>query len=188
MKKLSRRTMLRGAGGIAIALPFLDIMRDSTARAEPGDFPKRLLVCFSPNGMVTPSWEPADGGEALNIAPGSVLEPLAPHASELLLLSGINLTTAMNQPGFPHNLGVSHGLTGEFIVPDPTIPTMEGDRGFANGPSVDQVIAAKVGQKILEWLSSIWAIRLQIATTLLILGMGVVLTVRASYRLAALPG
>ena len=145
MKKLSRRTLLRGAGSIAIALPFLDIMRDKPARAEPGDFPKRLLVCFSPNGMVTPSWEPTEGGEALTIAPGSVLEPLAPHASDLLLLSGINLTTAMNQPGFPHNLGVSHGLTGEFIVPDPSIPSMEGDRGFANGPSVDQVIAAKVG-------------------------------------------
>ena len=60
--------------------------------------------------------------------------------------------------------------------------------GFAATLVVVGVIAAKVGQKILEWLSSIWAIRLQIATTLLILGMGVVLTVRASYRLAALPG
>jgi nickel/cobalt exporter len=60
--------------------------------------------------------------------------------------------------------------------------------GFAATLVVVGVVAAKVGQKILEWLSSIWAIRLQIATTLLILGMGVVLTVGASYRLAALPG
>ena len=46
--------------------------------------------------------------------------------------------------------------------------------------------ATPVGQKILEWLSSIWAVRLQIATTLLILGMGVVLTIGASFRLAVL--
>jgi nickel/cobalt transporter (NicO) family protein len=60
--------------------------------------------------------------------------------------------------------------------------------GFAATLVVVGVVAAQVGQKILEWLSSIWAVRLQVATTLLIFGMGVVLTVGASYRLAALPG
>jgi nickel/cobalt exporter len=60
--------------------------------------------------------------------------------------------------------------------------------GFATTLVVVGVIAAKVGQKVLEWLSSIWVARVQIATTLLILGMGVVLTVKAAYQLAALPG
>jgi nickel/cobalt exporter len=60
--------------------------------------------------------------------------------------------------------------------------------GFASTLVVVGVIAAKVGQKILEWLSSIWVVRVQIATTLLILGMGVVLTVRAAYQVANLPG
>jgi nickel/cobalt transporter (NicO) family protein len=60
--------------------------------------------------------------------------------------------------------------------------------GFATTLVVVGVIAAKVGEKILEWLSSIWVVRVQIATTLLILGMGVVLTVRAAYQIAALPG
>jgi nickel/cobalt exporter len=60
--------------------------------------------------------------------------------------------------------------------------------GFASTLVVVGVIAAKIGEKILDWLSSVWAVRLQIATTLLILGMGLVLTVAASYRLAALPG
>jgi nickel/cobalt exporter len=49
------------------------------------------------------------------------------------------------------------------------------------------IAAAMVGQRVLDWLSSIWAIRLQIATTLLILGMGVVLTVKAASQMAALP-
>jgi nickel/cobalt transporter (NicO) family protein len=57
--------------------------------------------------------------------------------------------------------------------------------GFAATLVVVGVIAAQVGQKILGWLSGIWAVRIQIATTLLILGMGVVLTVRALSQIAA---
>jgi nickel/cobalt transporter (NicO) family protein len=60
--------------------------------------------------------------------------------------------------------------------------------GFAATLVVVGVIAAKVGQKVLEWLSSIWVVRVQIATTLLILGMGVVLSVKAANQLASLPG
>jgi nickel/cobalt exporter len=59
--------------------------------------------------------------------------------------------------------------------------------GFAMTLVVVGIAAAMVGQRVLDWLSSIWAVRLQIATTLLILGMGVVLTVKAASQLAALP-
>jgi nickel/cobalt transporter (NicO) family protein len=58
--------------------------------------------------------------------------------------------------------------------------------GFAATLVVVGIVAAKVGEKVLDWLASIWMIRLQIATSLLIVGMGVVLTIRAS-ELAALP-
>lgn len=60
--------------------------------------------------------------------------------------------------------------------------------GFAATLVVVGVVAAQMGQRILDWLSSIWAMRAQIATTLLILGMGVVLTVKAAYQVAALAG
>jgi len=56
--------------------------------------------------------------------------------------------------------------------------------GFATTLVVVGVIAAQVGQKILGWMSGIWAVRIQIATTLLILGMGVVLTIRAISQIA----
>ena len=59
--------------------------------------------------------------------------------------------------------------------------------GFAMTLVVVGIAAAMVGQRVLDWLSSIWAVRLQIATTLLILGMGVVLTVKAASQMAALP-
>jgi nickel/cobalt transporter (NicO) family protein len=60
--------------------------------------------------------------------------------------------------------------------------------GFAVTLLIVGLVAAQVGQKILDWLSSIWAMRTQIATTLLILGMGVVLTVKAASQVAALAG
>ena len=59
--------------------------------------------------------------------------------------------------------------------------------GFAATLVVVGIVAAKVGEKVLDWLASIWMIRLQIATSLLIVGMGVVLTIRAASELAALP-
>jgi nickel/cobalt exporter len=59
--------------------------------------------------------------------------------------------------------------------------------GFAATLVVVGIIAAKVGEKVLDWLASLWMIRLQIATSLLIVGMGVVLTIRAMSELAALP-
>ena len=59
--------------------------------------------------------------------------------------------------------------------------------GFAATLVAVGVVAAMVGQKVLDWLNSVWAIRLQIATTLLILGTGVVLTINAARQVVALP-
>jgi nickel/cobalt transporter (NicO) family protein len=59
--------------------------------------------------------------------------------------------------------------------------------GFAATLVVVGIVAAKVGERVLDWLASIWMIRLQIATSLLIVGMGVVLTIRAVSELVALP-
>jgi nickel/cobalt exporter len=60
--------------------------------------------------------------------------------------------------------------------------------GFASALVVVGVIAAKVGQKVLTWLSSVWVIRVQVLTTLLILGMGCLLTMTAMLRLASIGG
>jgi nickel/cobalt transporter (NicO) family protein len=59
--------------------------------------------------------------------------------------------------------------------------------GFAATLVVVGIVAAKVGERVLDWLAGLWVIRIQIATSLLIVGMGVVLTIRALSELAALP-
>jgi len=51
--------------------------------------------------------------------------------------------------------------------------------GFASTLVIVGVIAAKVGQKILDWLAGPWAARLQISTSLLIVLVGVVLSFKA---------
>jgi nickel/cobalt transporter (NicO) family protein len=60
--------------------------------------------------------------------------------------------------------------------------------GFAATLVVVGIVAAKIGQRIMQWLDSIWMVRVQILTTLLILGMGLVLTLRAAYEIAQLAG
>ncbi|MBV9252077.1 MAG: sulfite exporter TauE/SafE family protein [Acetobacteraceae bacterium] len=59
--------------------------------------------------------------------------------------------------------------------------------GFAAALVVVGVVAAFVGRRVLDWLSSVWVVRVQIATTLVILGMGCVLTVKAVALVSALP-
>jgi nickel/cobalt exporter len=59
--------------------------------------------------------------------------------------------------------------------------------GFAAALVIVGLVAAYVGGKVLDWLSSLWVVRVQIATTLLILGTGIVLTVKAAWQVAALP-
>jgi nickel/cobalt exporter len=60
--------------------------------------------------------------------------------------------------------------------------------GFASALVLVGVIAAQIGQRVLAWLDSVWALRLQLATTLLIIGMGIVLTAQAARQLARLQG
>src|SRR5262249_43949528 len=58
-RQIGRRTLLRGAGGIAIGLPFLDIMaRSERARAGAPTIPQRFVVFFSPNGTIRERWKP----------------------------------------------------------------------------------------------------------------------------------
>ncbi|MBV8097070.1 MAG: hypothetical protein JOY71_26525 [Acetobacteraceae bacterium] len=60
--------------------------------------------------------------------------------------------------------------------------------GFASALLLVGIVAAQVGQRVLAWLDSVWALRLQVATTFLILGMGLVLTAQAARQLARLQG
>jgi hypothetical protein len=146
--KLSRRAVLRGAGGVAIGLPFLGAMMDARRTvAQPGEIPKRFVAFFTANGTLAERWRPS-GGET-DFALSEILEPLEPHRSDIIVLDGIDMRTAIESSGGRngHDIGMGHCLVAR--------PLVEGPSGFgefghlwdgsAGGISLDQEIANHLG-------------------------------------------
>ncbi|KIG17674.1 hypothetical protein DB30_02949 [Enhygromyxa salina] len=142
--RLSRRHVLRGLGGAAIALPLLDAMRSDSAHAGPGDTPKRLIIMYTPNGTVPANFWPSGNGPDFTLSP--ILAPLAAHQQDLLILGGLDLMSSLKGPGDAHQKGTGSCLTGT--------PLLEGDfagdggqsAGWAGGISIDQEVANHIGQ------------------------------------------
>src|SRR5690348_3546796 len=133
--ELTRRTLLRGAGA-ALALPLLEQMLPSIARADGGEAApvRRLVVVFVPNGMIMPQWTPAETGAGYTLTP--ILAPLADVKDEVLVISGLGNRPAYPDGGGPHVGGTASVLTARKILPDGKL---------GNGISVDQVAAAELG-------------------------------------------
>jgi hypothetical protein len=98
---MNRRNVLRGAGTVAIALPFLPPLgRKALAQAtKPDAKVKRFVTFFFGNGM--PATYSSPGFDS------PVLKPLQPHASKIALLRGINNRSASGGAGHPHARGSS---------------------------------------------------------------------------------
>ncbi len=131
--KLNRRAVLRGAGTIAIALPWLEIMGTEKAHAATGPA-KRLLTVYTPGGTVASKFWPT--GTATAPVLGQILKPLEPHFSKVLALKGLSMTQVWKeQNGEQHQAGICSLLTG---VAQP------GAGRYPRGGSIDQVIATKI--------------------------------------------
>jgi hypothetical protein len=123
-KHLDRRTFLRGVGA-TVALPLLDAMIPARAYAGLRPVPRLAFVYF-PHGAVMNAWtSDGEGRSAL----GPILEPLAPFARQLTVVSGVE-----NR----HAYGPVHAVTpGTWL--SGTSPR-EGCR-VGDGTTVDQVAA-----------------------------------------------
>ncbi len=129
---MSRRALLRGAGGVLIALPWLAAME---ANAE--EVPRRFIGVFNPNGTVGTSWVPKGEGTAFQLSP--ILKSLEPFQSKLNILSNLDNLAGENSPGFAHPRGMASWLTGtEMLLPVGGTPT-------AGGLSLDQYLAGTMG-------------------------------------------
>ncbi|MEM7156935.1 MAG: DUF1552 domain-containing protein [Myxococcota bacterium] len=124
---MSRRTLLRGAGTVAIGLPFLDEMRIESAYGGQAEPPARAFNLFF--GLGIPKQIQAEGLSG-------PMSPLAAVADKLAILRGVNLYECDGSEN-NHFDGGGGIFTG---VEPPT--TSE-----AGGPSVDQaLLAAKYPQ------------------------------------------
>lgn len=154
MRPLSRRSFLRGAGGVAIGLPFLEAMLGRHSHAAGDGPPPRFVVMFSANGTIEDRWTPV-GTESDFVLddpgdPGRILAPLEPYKDRLLVMGGLDMLSRSYGPGGNgHDMGMGHMLTGTDLVVGPSgvgefshLPD-----GSAGGPSIDQSIADVIGQE-----------------------------------------
>jgi hypothetical protein len=89
--ELSRRSVLRGAAGAVLALPWLEAMAPSVARAQSTGTrpPLRFVGIFHSAGVVPNQWFPTTEGASYTL-PAS-LTPLEPVKGDVLVLSGLRL-------------------------------------------------------------------------------------------------
>jgi hypothetical protein len=134
--KISRRTLLRGAG-VSLGLPWLEAMMPSPARAQSAAVknPVRMAVLYMPNGVNTAHWYPQGVGRDFQLS--ATLEPLAGLTDQILVLS--NLWNAGAKGGDGHYCKESAMLTCATIKKTPGVD-------LANGTSMDQLAAQKLGE------------------------------------------
>ncbi len=132
MKRISRRSVLRGAGA-AIALPWLEIMLPA-APVKPAAAPKRLAVLWMPNGVREDMWTPKGTGTEFELSP--TLSPLKDFQKDLFIPT--NLWNAAAKAGDGHYVKASGFLTCT------TISKSLGVDINCNGVSMDQLAAQKL--------------------------------------------
>lgn len=134
---IQRRTFLRGLGG-TLALPMLEGLawgKDPAAAAPP----RRLLFVYVPNGKHMADWTPKKTGASFQLP--HLLEPLAKHKQDLLLLTGLTLDGARSHGDGPgdHARSLASFLTCVH-------PRKTAGADIRCGVSVDQVAARKLGR------------------------------------------
>ena len=137
-RKLTRRHLLRGAGSVAVGLPFLEGLAPRRARAQSDDVMRRLIVFMQVNGVDVARFWPNQGAGTIQASSltGTAIESLAPYADRLLIPRGLHNSPLPPQgtPGDLHGQGIAHKLT---------CAPMDFEL-FSTGVSVDQVVASNL--------------------------------------------
>jgi hypothetical protein len=131
-RAFSRRVMLKGAG-CAMALPWLESVNALADTPSPSDFPKRFGVVFLGCGVNENHWSAEGSGAEMKLS--KTLQPLEPLKQKINVIDGLFVKALTNQGIHPAQTGSI--LSGEHITKGALIHS---------GISVDQMIAAKVGQ------------------------------------------
>lgn len=140
---MRRRIFLKGAGGAALAAPFLGSLAGKAGAGTPPS-PRRLVIFHTCGGCLTNRWFPkVENGYVDSAAlAGTTLEVLAPFAPKLLFPRGLAMYPrgALTVDGVtyfdPHDQAMGSKLTAAPI--DPT------GEHWALGRSLDHVVAEHV--------------------------------------------
>jgi hypothetical protein len=145
MPSMSRRRLLGGLGGSVLAGTFCDRLLVKPARAGAPSVAKNLIVLFTPDGTYPAEWAPevaSDG--SFELPKGSMLEPLAAHKDDLILVNGLDLYNAPSTVGCQHAYGMGAILTN--VAQSSMYTFGDGGEGTdTNGMSIDQYVASIIG-------------------------------------------
>jgi hypothetical protein len=136
LSRLTRRQLLRGSLLAAATMPLFEATR---ARGQAGQYPKRLLVFYTPNGTIDQEWRPRGGETDFQL--GRILAPLEPYRDKLLILGGVHMALADSGFGSHHTRGVGGLLTGRPILEGTFESAGPPTAGWASGISLDQHLA-----------------------------------------------
>ncbi|MSR55644.1 MAG: DUF1552 domain-containing protein [Gemmataceae bacterium] len=131
----SRRDFIRDLGIGAAAMPFV-LNLPSLGFANQAKRKQRLVIMFSPNGVIPGAFWPKEEGEKFTL-PES-LTPLAPFQSKTLILNGI--CDRVRGDGDAHMRGIGCLLTGVELYPGNVQGGSDTPAGWAKGISIDQEI------------------------------------------------
>jgi hypothetical protein len=131
----TRREFLRDLGLSAAALPFV-LNLPGLGFAQSGRRKQRLVVLFSPNGVVPPAFWPEAEGETFTLP--EILKPLEPFQSRTLVLKGV--CDKIRGDGDNHMRGIGCLLTGVELFPGNVQGGSDTPAGWASGISIDQEI------------------------------------------------
>ena len=130
----TRRNVLRGAG-VALALPMLEALMPRSARramaADTSQPPRRMLAICNNLGLLPEKFFPQQGEKDYELSP--YLAELAAHRDHFTVFSGVS------HPG----VDGSHSSDVSFLTAAPH----PGSGGFRNSISLDQFIAASIGNQ-----------------------------------------
>ncbi len=134
-KQKTRRDFIRDLGLSAAAMPFIWNL-PSLGYASPQHQKKRVVLVFSPNGVVPDKFWPSEEGESFTLP--EILTPLEPFKDRLLTLHGV--CNKVRGDGDSHMRGMSCLLTGIELFPGNVQGGSDTPAGWASGISIDQEI------------------------------------------------
>ncbi|MCE9528394.1 MAG: DUF1552 domain-containing protein [Planctomycetales bacterium] len=137
-KYASRRQFLRSLGISAAAMPFVLNLPSLSLGSEQAAATrkKRLVIMFSPNGIVPKTFWPDEEGE--NFTLKESLQPLEPFKNKSLILHGV--CDKIRGDGDGHMRGIGCLLTGIELFPGNIQGGSDTPAGWSTGISIDQEI------------------------------------------------
>jgi hypothetical protein len=131
----TRREFVRDLGLSAAALPFI-LNLPSLGFANQQRRKQRLVVMFSPNGIIPGAFWPDAEGDKFALKP--ILKPLEPFQKQTLVLNGV--CDRVRGDGDAHMRGIGCLLTGTELFPGNVQGGSDTPAGWASGLSIDQEI------------------------------------------------